>query len=61
MGSVPSNRGTSRFKQYGLEVRIGERVLELDGNGDEVSCGANLWINSSSFRVMVWNISVREK
>ena len=36
-------------------------MLELDGDGDEVSCGANLWINSSSFRVMVWTVSVRER
>ena len=36
-------------------------MLELDGDRDEVSCGANLWINSSSFRVMVWTVSVRER
>ena len=39
---------------------MGGVVLDEEGDGEDVSGWANLWINSSSFRVIVCTVLVRD-
>lgn len=61
--SLPSKQGTSNFRQWACteEAKEGRTMEEAEGEEVIEFLVTRLWISSSSFKVMVWMDSLKDK